>query len=240
MEPRTFRATALIASALRPQRFWRCVQEGGVGARAAIMLVIAVAAALHLAGSAARIAGMLLAPVPAATMSPTHRLAEASLAIVAPASRFSGAELWNVSRNAGETEFRGQEAVLAFIHASLAIAVSPWRTAVTIERHPNANWDSRTIELTPSLGPLLSPAMLGVVALAAGSVLFFAARAKEGRMASAPHWMRMALATPALLQLFCIALAATPLPIAAALPVAVLGEAFVVRAWTRPMLVRAA
>ena len=144
--------------ALGPDRYWRAIPlRSPLSLRGLAMLVVASAVMLHLAAASARVAASVIAPVPAATMGPLHRAAEVALAVVAPASRFSGAELWNVSRNAGRREERGRDAVVAFAGGVARLAIAPWTESIAIEPHPAAERAMPRVELTPSLAPLASP-----------------------------------------------------------------------------------
>lgn len=226
---------SLARAAFRPTEFWHRVRTGAAGRASVAVLVLVVAATLHIEASVARIVAMLAKPLPAATMSGTHRLAEISLAIAAPASRFSGAELWNVSRNAGPTEFRGREAVLAFGGATLLIAASPWRGTVVIDRHPAANWDSQRVELTPSLDPLLAPPVLLMLigSFAAAAAIGAHAQARTAR--TVPWWMRTALMAPVLPPFFFLALACSAVAPVVGLPAFAAGAVFTGWLWLRPI-----
>jgi hypothetical protein len=190
---------------------------------------------LHAAAAVARIADFLIHPLPAATMSLVHRLAEVTLTVAAPGSRFSGAELWNVSRHAGPTEFRGQEAVVQFVQSAVLITVSPWRDSIVISPHPNANWSSERIELTPSLDPLLAPAV--AVLLVFGWVLAIYGLARRARSAlpASPAWMRWSLMTPLVVPSFWIALICRPLPAWIALVVVGCTMILLYRTWMRAL-----
>lgn len=147
---------AAYLAMLRPSSAGSALSLGApCSVRSVALTAVATAIALHAVAAAARIATSTIAPVPAATMGPIHRSAEIAVAIVAPASRFSGAELWNVSRAAGRTENRGADAVLAFGGGVLRLTLAPWTRSIEVEPHPQAEWNAPRIELTPSLPPLL-------------------------------------------------------------------------------------
>lgn len=155
------RACATLVHALHPSSYWRAIAPAAMPSmpsmRGMIALVLASAVTLHVVAAAARISAAIARPVPAATMGPLHLAAEIGFAALAPASRFSGAELWNASRVAGRTEPRGRDAIVAFVEGAVTLAFMPWRDSIAIDAHPANDWGAQRVELTVSLPPLASP-----------------------------------------------------------------------------------
>jgi len=223
----------LVRRLCAPASYRACFGCDAITRTQALLLLLSVTIAMHALAAASRVADALLDPVPAATMSPTHRAAECLLGACAPISRISGAELWNVSRQAGPTEFRGRDAVVAFVQSVALITITPWRESVVIDPHPAANWNSERVELTASLEPLLQPMLAVALACGAAFVLWRIAVREIPRQHRA--WIRWSVATPPLIPSFCAALLANRLPLVAAVPLVGVVCFCIFLAWTRPL-----